>query len=214
MFHTGPCGRIRICRGNPHSGRQACSHRHLELIFSPRKRSGPLDRLPLVCRHVGFHCTVLQYNRGCMLCNHFRYLRLMLSLPGVQCVLSLTKDNTFHFDTFPNVPWQVRYHLKNIWLMSCLFPLPLLSFLGNKLPKKGICFIWLIYTICWKTYELIVSPKSEPNVSSYLSYTEEIQVPLTDQKHQICQVLHHKCSYISKCDFTQKAVQDEILMGI
>lgn len=37
VFHAGPCGSIRIYRGNPPSGRQSCSQRHLEQIFSPLK---------------------------------------------------------------------------------------------------------------------------------------------------------------------------------
>lgn len=39
VFHASLCGSIRVCEGNPHPGRRACSHRQLELIYPPYERS-------------------------------------------------------------------------------------------------------------------------------------------------------------------------------
>lgn len=39
MFHASLCGSIRVCEGNPHPGRRACSRRQLELIYPPYERS-------------------------------------------------------------------------------------------------------------------------------------------------------------------------------
>lgn len=70
-FHAGPCGSIRICRGNPHWGLGACSQRHLELISSPSKGG-----LWIICcwfaSMLGF---ISQWCFTKVQSNHFPYLR-------------------------------------------------------------------------------------------------------------------------------------------